>query len=88
MLCPTSLTDLFLFKSIFLIILNYMCFWALECQDLGGLKLQIPLEVELLQAFVSYLDVGNCTCVCLGEPVCSLKKEPSLQALRSYFALH
>lgn len=78
MLCPTSLTDLFLFKSIFLIILNYMCFWALECQDLGGLKLQIPLEVELLQAFVSYLDVGNCTCVCVLESQCALLRKNRL----------
>lgn len=67
MLYPTSVTDLFLFKSIFLFILNYMCFWALECQDLGGLKLQIPLKVELLQAFVSHLGVRNCTCVCVLE---------------------
>lgn len=44
-----------------------MCFWALECQDLGGLKLQIPLEVELLQAFVSHLGVGKGPSVCVLE---------------------
>lgn len=65
-----------------------MCFWALECQDLGGLKLQIPLEVELLQAFVSHLGVGNGTVSVSWRAVCSLKKEPSLQALQSYLALH
>lgn len=88
MFCPTLLTDLFLFKSIFLIILNYMCFWALECQDLVGLKLQIPMELELLQAFVSHLGVGSGTVSVSQRAVCSLKKEQSLQALQSYFALH
>lgn len=89
MLCPTSVTDLFLFENILFNHFKLHVFLGTWVPGPRGSEASDTPEGRIILSLCEPLGCWELhLCLCLGEQCGSLKNEPSLQALQSYFALH